>query len=171
MLIFYENHALVSLYQWLVATQIVRLLFQTSYFNPSANISSNIPCWTTASPRKMHYTGGTLSAKPLSAKLFRAKFNHPKVHWAQNSVIWPRFLAGLWQFFLSKSTIFALRNFTLLNIKTKTFHFELIKWKFFDFTFGRFDWFYKKLFLGKVHLAQRSTVSAKLFRAKFFCAN
>ena len=39
------------------------------------------------------YTGGTLSAKPLSekrplsAKLFRAKFNHPKVQLAQNSVL------------------------------------------------------------------------------------
>ena len=31
-------------------------------------------------PITFRYTGGTLSAIPLSAKLFRAKFNHPKVH-------------------------------------------------------------------------------------------
>ena len=47
----------------------------------------------------MEYTGGTLSAKPLSAKrplsakLFRAKFDHPKVQLAQNSVLLPGFLA------------------------------------------------------------------------------
>ena len=41
-------------------------------------------------------------------------------------------------------------NFTSFYIeRKKIFRFELIKWKFFDFKFGRFNCLYEKLFLGK----------------------
>jgi len=50
----------------------------------------------------------------------------------------------------------------------KIIRFELIKWKFFDFKFVRFDYFYEKLFLGKEHLAPKRPLRAKLFQASFF---
>ena len=85
--------------------------------------------------------------RPLSVKLFRAKFSQSKVQ--------------LLSFLLFGNNFI---SFYIQNIKI--FRFELIKWKSFDVIFGRFGWFYEKLFLGQEH-SRKDHLEQNFFRQSF----